>query len=353
MANEPRYKDADLRNFAAALLERAGLEPAKAAAVADVLVEGDLLGHTTHGLQLLALYLAELEAGRMAKAGEPRVVADHPGAVTWDGMRLPGQWLTLRGISLATERARSLGTGTVVIRRSHHLGALAAYLKRVTDQGLMILLTCSDPFTAGVAPHGGRTGAFTPNPLAAAWPTAGDPVMFDVCQSITTNLMTRRLLGEGRRFPGKWVIDSAGTPTDDPQVMFANPPGALLPTGGADHGHKGYAMGLLVEALTGGLAGHGRADPREGWGSTTYIQVMDPALFAGSEDFLRQTTSVATTCRESEPRPGFDRVRLPGESGLRKRDEQLRRGVELYPSIVPSLAPWISKLGVALPDPVG
>jgi L-lactate dehydrogenase len=353
MANEPRYNAEDLRRFATALLERVGLEAEKSAAVADILVEGDLLGHTTHGLQLLALYLSELEGGRMTKAGEPRVIADHPAAVTWDGRRLPGQWLTLRGIEVAIERARSLGTGTVVIRRSHHLGALAAYLKRVTDQGLMILLTSSGPFTADVAPHGGRTGVFTPNPLAAAWPTDGDPVMFDVCQSITTNMMTRRLLGEGRRFPGKWVIDAAGVPTDDPQVMVASPPGTLLPVGGVDHGHKGYAMGLLVETLTGGLAGHGRADAKEGWSSSTYIQVMDPALFGGAEDFRRQTDFVASMCRESPPRPGFDRVRLPGESGLRKREEQLKRGVELYASVVPSLAPWISKLGVALPDPVG
>jgi L-lactate dehydrogenase len=80
---------------------------------------------------------------------------------------------------------------------------------------------------------------------------------------------------------------------------------------------------------------------------------MDPALFGGAEDFRRQTDCVASMCRESPPRPGFDRVRLPGESGLRKREEQLKRGVELYASVVPSLAPWISKLGVALPDPVG
>jgi LDH2 family malate/lactate/ureidoglycolate dehydrogenase len=352
MADAPRYIAEDLRRFATALLERTGLESDKSVAVADILVEGDLLGHTTHGLQLLALYLPELEGGRMTKVGEPGVIADHPAAVTWDGRRLPGQWLTLRGIELAIDRARALGTGTVVIRRSHHLGALAAYLKRVTDRGLMILLTSSGPFSADVAPHGGRTGVITPNPFAAAWPTEGDPVMFDVCQSITTNLMTRRLIGEGRRFPGKWVIDAAGTPTDDPQVMFATPPGALLPVGGVDHGHKGYAMGLLMETLTGGLAGHGRADPKEGWSSTTYIQVMDPALFGGAEQFRRQTDWLAMSCRESEPRPGFDRVRLPGESGLRKREDQLRRGVELYPSVVPSLEPWIAKLGVALPDPV-
>jgi L-lactate dehydrogenase len=240
----------------------------------------------------------------------------------------------------------------VVIRRSHHIGCLAAYLKPVTDRGLMIVLTCSDPAGASVAPHGGYRAAYTPNPLAAAWPTAGDPVILDVCQSITTNLMTRRLHAEGRRFPGIWAVDNQGRPTDDPGALFTDPPGALLPTGGTDHGHKGYALGLLVEALTGGLAGHGRADEREGWSATTFIEVFDPALFGGEDDFRRQTSWLARTCRESPPRPGFERVRLPGENGLRRREAQLRDGVDLQPDIAPALRPWAEKLEVAWPEPL-
>ena len=335
--------------FASAALQRAGMERAKADAVADVLVEGDLLGHTTHGLQLLPLYLAEIEKRQMAVAGEPVVIADRPAAVTWDGQRLPGPWLTLEAIELACTRARTLGTCSVVVRRSHHIGALAAYLKRVTDRGLMILLTCSDASGSAVAPHGGFRGVYTPNPLAAAWPTDGDPVMLDVSQSITTNLMTRRLRADGRTFPGLWAVDNTGVPTDDPGALFTDPPGALLPTGGVDHGHKGYAMGLLVEALTGGLAGHGRADPKEGWSATVFVEVLDPALFGGADAFARETGWLARACRESQPRPGFDRVRLPGESGLRRREAQLREGVDLHPDTIPSLRPWSEKLGIALP----
>jgi L-lactate dehydrogenase len=352
MQSPPRFAASSLTAFATTALERAGMEPAKADAVADILVEGDLLGHTTHGLLLLPLYLTEIEKGQMTLSGQPKVLADHPAAVTWDGLRLPGPWLTREAISLACERAGTLGSCTVVIRRSHHIACLAAYLKRVTDRGLMILLTCSDPSGTAVAPHGGYRGAYTPNPLAAGWPTDGDPVLLDVSQSITTNLMTRRLRAEGRKFPGQWAVDNRGLPTDDPAALFADPPGALLPMGGLDHGHKGYALGLLVEALTGGLSGHGRADAKEGWTATTFLQVFQPALFSGTEDFVRQTSWIARVCRETPPRPGFDRVRLPGESGLRRREVQLRDGVELHLDIVPALRPWAEKLGIAFPEPL-
>ena len=354
MSTTPRYRAEDLVRFATVLLEKAGLEPAKSTVVAEILVEGDLLGHNTHGLQLLAPYLSELDKGGMTRSGSPRVIADFPTAVTWDGMRLPGTWLTVRAIDLALERSKIYGTCTVAIRRSHHIACLAAYLKRVTDQGMMVMLISSGPESGGVVPHGGRgTGVYTPNPIAAAWPTAGDPVMIDVSMSITTHMLTGRLNKEGRKLPGKWVLDANGNPSDDPAVLFKEPKGGLMPLGGTEHGHKGYALGLMVEAVTGGLAGHGRADPNEGWSANVYVQVFNPALYGGKEDFVRQTEWIAQACRATPPRNGFDRVRLPGENGLRRREKQLKEGVELYPTVMPALEPWSDKFGVKPPVAVG
>jgi L-lactate dehydrogenase len=343
-----RYPARVLAEFATALFERIGVEPEKSRVMAEILLEGDLLGHTTHGLAFVPHYLGELERGAMAKSGEPEVVADFPAAITWDGRRLPGAWLTQRALDLAIQRAKTNGTCTVVIRRSHHIGCLAAYLKRVADQGLAILLTCSDPNNNAVTPHGGCTPVYTPNPIAAAWPTKGDPVMLDVSMSVATVGITNRLRAEGGKYPGRWAVDAQGAPTDDPNVLYANPPGALLPVGGIDHGHKGYALALLVEALTAGLAAHGRADPKEGWTSTTYLQVFSPALYGGEEGFRRETEHLAATCRAAKPRPGVERVRLPGEAGLRRRETQLREGVELYPGVMTAIAPWAQKLGVPM-----
>src|SRR5205085_11781757 len=92
------FDAAALQGFAEGLLRRGGLTAEQARDTAQILVEADLMGHTTHGLQLLAAYLRDIEAGRMASAGEPEVVQDHPGAVTWDGHYLPGPWLVLKAM---------------------------------------------------------------------------------------------------------------------------------------------------------------------------------------------------------------------------------------------------------------
>jgi LDH2 family malate/lactate/ureidoglycolate dehydrogenase len=344
-----RHHAAGLFDFAARLLTAMELPPDKAQAVAEILVEGDLLGHDTHGLALLAPYLKELDAGTMEREGQPHVLADAPAAVTWDGRRLPGPWLVLQAMALATERAARCGTGTVVIRRSHHIACLAAYLKRATDRGTLMLLTCSDPNAASVAPFGGLDPVFTPNPIAAGFPTRDAPVLIDISTSATTNGLTNRLHAEGGRLPAQWVIDGHGQPTDDPSALFKEPKGTILPLGGIDSGHKGYGLSLLVEALTGGLAGHGRADSREGWGATVFLQVIDPKAFAGLDAFTRQTGAVTQQCHASRPSKPGTTVRTPGERGLDRARAQRESGVELHPSIMPMLAPWAARLGVPMP----
>ncbi|WP_207484383.1 Ldh family oxidoreductase [Arenibaculum pallidiluteum] len=347
--NAPRHRPGDLVAFASALLARAGLDGDKAAVVAELLVDADLMGHTTHGLQLCAPYLRELETGSMARTGMPEVVSDRGGVLTLDGHRLPGVWLTAHALDLALERLPRHGLVGVAIRNSHHIGCLAAFLRRATERGAMMLLFSSDPAAASVAPFGGTRAVFTPDPVAVGIPTDGDPILVDVSASITTNGLTGRLHREGGRLPHPWLMDAQGNPTDDPGVLFADPPGTILPVGGLDHGHKGYGLALTVEAVTQGLGGFGRADAPKGWGASVYLQLMDPEAFAGTPAFVRQTGWIAEACRSNPPRPGVAAVRLPGQQGLARRREAMEHGVALHPGILESLRDWAGRFGVDMP----
>jgi len=347
---EKRFAAAALTAFATSLVERAGVRHDMAVDVAEVLVTADLLGHTTHGLALLAPYLGEIERGTMTRSGEPEIVSDRPAAQTWDGRRLPGPWLTLRALDAAARMAQANGTGTVVIRRSHHIACLAVYLLRATERGLVAIVESSDPIVAAVVPHGGTTPVLTPNPIAAGLPTSGDPILIDTSSSITSMGFAKQEMQAGRKLPGAWIIDHAGNATDDPHALHVEPKGALLPLGGLDAGYKGFGLGLLVEAMTAGLSGHGRADPHEGWGGTVFVQVLDPEAFGGIKAFKRQMDHVVAACHDAKPRPGVTRVRLPGEAGMGRLRHQREQGVALYPTIMPALEPWAAKLGVAAPE---
>ena len=344
-----RHDAAALLRFATACCRAAGLPEEKARDVAEVLVEGDLMGHDTHGLALLTPYLDALASGDMAAEGEPEVVSATPVVQAWNGRKLPGPWLVRRAIAAAEGAATCFGIGAVAIAQSHHIAALAAYGPAVAAKGLMLVLSCSDPATASVAPWGGTRRVITPNPLAAAWPTPAGPVILDVSMSITTNGMTARRRAEGTRFPGQWLLDGQGRPTDDPNAFWGEPPGTLLPLGGVEAGHKGFALGLLVEALTSGLSGIGRAAQPTGWGASVFVLVLDPAKFGGAEAFLAEGGWMAEAVRSNPPRPGFDAARLPGDGAMARRARALAEGVVLHPAIPPALAKLAARYGLPTP----
>jgi len=334
-----------LRTFATALFEASGLNADKAGCVADVLIEADLMGHATHGLALAPQYLEALANGQMTAEGEPEVVSDRGACVTWRGRRLPGGWLTARAVDLAVDRALQYGIATVVLSDSHHIGALAAYLTRATDRGLMLFIASSVPSARGVAPAGGMKPVFTPDPVAAGIPTDGEPMLIDVSASITTLNMTRQLAEAGEAYPAPWALDGSGHPTTDPKTVV-DQGGALLTTGGLDHGHKGYGWALMAEAWSQGLGGYGRADKPTGISLSVFIQAIDPDAFGGRDAYQRQTGWLADACRASPPRPGGPLVRVPGQRALQLKREALDKGVPLSPSIVAGLSTWADRLSV-------
>ena len=346
----PRYAYEDLFAFVTALGERCGLARDRAEIHARVLLEADLMGHTTHGLALLGGYLSSLEAGRYAASGEPTVITDSGSAMVWDGNLLPGTWLTTHAIETATARLADHPVTTICIKRSAHICCLASYLRPATECGHVVMIMNSDPSARTVAAHGGIEPVVTPNPMAFGIPTEGDPILVDISTSTTANGWVRRHQAESTKLPGRWLLDSDGNPTDEPAALFADPPGSVLPLGGTDVGYKGFGLSLLVEALTAAMTGFGRADAPTGQGSPVFIQLIDPNAFGGRAAFARETSWLAEAARRSKVRPGAPPVRLPGQRGLELRRRQLADGVELHHTIMPALQPWAEKLGV---EPAG
>jgi LDH2 family malate/lactate/ureidoglycolate dehydrogenase len=347
-----RFAPTSLLNFGKSLLIGAGLSADRAHDVAEILLEGDLLGHTTHGFALLPGYLKALADGTMEKHGDPEIISDHDSAFTWNGRYLPGAWLVRSAIALAQERLPKHPVVTVSIRQSHHIGCLQAYLKPVTDAGFLMLLSCSDPAIRTVAPHGGIAPRFSPNPIAIGIPTSGEPILIDISTSTTANGLCNRLAATGEKLPGPWLVDREGNPSNDPQILFEGRGGSLLPLGGMDLGYKGFALGLFVEAITNALSGHGRADNPKRWGASVFLQLINPENFGGRDAFFRETSFLAQSCRETPVPAGKPPVRLPGHAALTRRSAQLQNGVELYPAIMPALASLAENLKVKPPLPL-
>ncbi len=347
-----RYDAQSLEGFAATLLQRAGMHEDQARCTAHFLLEADLMGHTTHGLQLAGPYIKCIQAGDIRPDASIQVVRDTGVTATWDAGYLPGLWVTHQAIEGLRDRAKGHGMASLSIRRCGHIACLQAFLPEATRHGYLIILCCSDPSVRGVAPYGGREALITPDPIAIGIPTDADPVLVDISSTITTIGNAMRTHEAGETMPGEWFLTAEGIPTNDPAALTTDPRGTILPIGGTEYGHKGFGLALMVETLTQALAGHGRADDVETWGAGVYIQLIDPEAFGGSEAFLRQSTWLAAACVRSAPRPGVEAVRMPGQAALAKKKDMLRDGVTLHEAVLQTLTKWGAHFDVPMPAPM-
>lgn len=344
---ETRYCHQALRDYARQCLQAAGARADIAAVVARRVVEADLYGHATHGLALLPRYLKELSDGATRGQGEIQRLSEKGGCLLWDGGMLPGHWVLDQAIQAALARVPQQGMVSIAVRHSQHVGALQVYLPDLTDAGYLCLLWATDTKVRSVAPFGGLDPVATSEPIAAGIPTRGTPILIDTTTSLTSNSFVKQAQARGERLPWRALLTADGQATDDPAALATDPPGTILPLGGMDHGYKGYAIAMLVGAMSLGLPGLGRLSGEKAQGFL--LQVIDPDAFAGRDAFLDEMQALADATRKARPIDPARPVRVPGDAALARAARQRRAGVAVGADIRAALRPWDSRLGVAFP----
>lgn len=338
MTQATHYNVQALTTFVERLFEKAGADAEVAQVVTRVLLEGELLGHRTHGLNLVSRYIDGMLGGQVkARAQVLEQVSDSGISSLFDGHYVLGPYCVSRALDCAAKGATSQGIGIAVVRRAAHIGCLAAYLKPYTHQGLVAMLYSSDPSVGLVCAHGGADPVYTPNPIAAGIPTQGEPILLDVSMSTVTLGLVGQCRDAGSRLPHPVLVSNDGQLSDDPRDFFTSPQGSILPLGGQAFGHKGFALALLVEALTSGLAGHGRKDAPDQWGASATAVVIDPRFFGGLQAFTDETSFLGRLVLASRPLDPERPVRLPGQAGLALRRQALEQGASLSSQLVADL----------------
>ena len=348
MIQTTRYNVQTLTTFVEQLFMKAGADVEVAQVVTQVLLEGELLGHRTHGLNLVSRYVAGVLGGQVkARAQDLEQLSTTGVATLFDGHYLLGPYCVEQALACAAQGASAQGIGIAVVRRASHIGCLAAYLKPYTDRGLVALVYSSDPSVGLVCAHGGVDPVFTPNPIAAGIPTQGEPILLDVSMSTVTLGLVGQCRDAGSKLPHPVLMSNDGQLSDDPRDFFSQPQGSILPLGGQAFGHKGFALAILVEALTSGLAGHGRKDAPDQWGASATAVVIDPRFFGGLQAFTDETSFLGQLILASRPVDPERPVRLPGQAGLALRRHALEEGMNLSAHVLDDLDQLAGQLQLA------
>ena len=347
---------AALQRWTAAILERIGTPADIAADVAEVLLSSDRRGIASHGTARLGHYAALVEAGVMDPTARPTIERDRPALVLVDAHNGWGQHACRVGVDLAIERARDVGSATVVLRRSNHYGIAGWYALRAAAHGMIgVSMTNSSPL---VAPTRSRVPMLGTNPIAVAAPAG----RFDAfCLDMATSTVPRgRIEVAARRgwsLPVGWAIDVDGNPATTTDAALA---GSLHPLGGTEEtgGYKGYGLAFVVDLLTGVLGGAAfgpnivplfsvHADPPD---LGQVFMVIDPAAIdepgafeARMEEFIELLIAAPTV--PDAPGP----VLIPGAPEAAAERLAAHRGVVIDREHHESLLELAERLDVPLP----
>lgn len=317
-----------LRDFVARVYRSIGVPEADAAFVADTLVQADLWGHQSHGVLRLGWYYARLLSGAMKPVTEPDTVVDGGAVAVIDGKDGVGQVVARHATEEAVRRARMHGVGVVSVRNSNHFGTCMYFTGMGARAGCITLLTTNGG--PNMAPWGGMQKMIGTNPWSVGAPAGRHaPMIMDVANSGVAR--GKIFLAQQRRetIPATWAIDKDGAPTTDPRAALE---GFILPMAG----HKGYAIGVMVDMLSGVLSGsaflddvHGPYDPVNRSGAGHFFAAFNLEAFQPRAQFDARMEEYIARLKAVPVAAGHEGVYYPGELEARNDASNRQHGLVL------------------------
>ena len=335
-----------VRSLVVDLFVAQGAPPAHAEIVADHLMESSRMGLHSHGLIRVPQYYDAVASGEIDPKAVPSREQLGIAICRIDGHWGFGQVAAHVAADIACELAGATGVSIVLARHLAHIGRVGAYVAAIADRGLVALAFCSGPrFGHWVAPFGGREGRMATNPMAYAFPTSQGPVVADFATSAATEGNLRYLRNQKKPAPDGFLRDASGAPTNDPSVIYAEPRGTIQPLGGETQGHKGSALGILVDVMASVLAGDDVTDASRRGNNLALIAV------APQDRFEHLADNMADYIRSTPPLDSARPVMMPGD---RENANLSAASSVLVDDVTWSqLAERAERHGIAMPHPIG
>ncbi len=344
----PVFSHQALLDLGVDLFKAVGVPTDQAHIMTDHLVEANLLGHDSHGIRRLPAYVDGLRKGTLRPFDEYDVVRETPTTMVIDAKGGLGMVAAYRAMELAVERAKQYALGAVAVHHAGHIGRLGAYppLAAAQDCIGVIMLNGGARFTV---PFGGTERRLPPNPIAIAAPTEGDPLVLDITTSMVAGGKIDVYYERNQPVPEGWLIDAAGNPVTDP-ATFRSGESAMLPLGGL-LGHKGYGLGMMIDAIAGGLSWAGCSTEKPTRGSSGFVALaMRIDAFIDVDEYKREVQSLVDWVKSSPTAPGVKQIYVPGEIESEIRHRREVDGIVLEDVVWAQLSALAQEFNVALPE---
>ncbi len=327
------------------ILKKIGAGEHHSTAVAEHLVEANLAGHDSHGLVRLPQYASEVERGLIDLEAEPSLALDLPSLAIIDAHRCWGPVAANLAVQEVARRASTAGVAVVGLKGAPHIGRVGVYPLALAKRGFIAQAWCNCGGAARVAPWGGIEPRLATNPIALAFPTAGEPILVDITTSVVAEGKVRIARNAGKELPPGWIRDKEGKPSTRPADLYEG--GTILPLGGEAFGHKGSALAIYCDLVAGVLTGAGCGlMPGALMGNGLMLMAIDAERLALREELNARTESYLEYLRSSATKEGVGEILLPGEPERRTRMDRMNTGIPIDDGTWQQLVELSTQLGI-------
>jgi LDH2 family malate/lactate/ureidoglycolate dehydrogenase len=335
----------EARAFVESVLVGNGVSRPNAAIVARCLVEADLRGVDTHGINRIPSYMARIRQGVLDPKASPTLRQVTPAVAQVDGHNGFGFLAAHMGMAAAIRMAHDVGIGMVSVKHSNHFGMSAWVVQQALDAGMMSLVfTNSSP---ALPVWGGKSKLMGVSPIACGAPAGkGRPFIVDMAPSVAARGKIYKAQRRGEKIPKDWALDAEGKQTDDPAKALE---GVMLPMGGP----KGSALAVMMDVFSGVLSGSAFAghvtnpyDPSKPADVGHFLVAIKPNLFMGLDEFKERMDYLYRRVVDSDRMDGIDRIYFPGEIEQLMKERRLEGGIPLVKAEVEALNKEGNRVGV-------
>ena len=327
-----------LRAFCVKVFQGYGFSQEQGEQITDVLLDADLSGIESHGIQRLIRYHKEITGGMVKLDAKPEIVFETPLSAVIEGNDAMGQILGVQAMELAIQKAKTSGFGMVTVRNSNHYGIAGYYTKMAAEQGLIGL--CMTNTEAIMVPTFGKQAMLGTNPIAFAMPAQPTIYSFDAATTVVPRGKLEVYVKRGNGLPLGWAVDEDGHDSDDADRVLKNiiskTGGGILPLGGSGElqsGYKGYGFAMLCEIATAILSGGTTSNyiyKTPGRANICHCFIaLDHGMFGDKAKIEADLSKYLQEIRESAKAEGQDRIFIHGEKEIESHIRVLEDGVWL------------------------
>ena len=323
---------AALTKYVRTLFEKIGSQPEEARLVAENLVAANLAGHDSHGIGMIPDYVTYARSGALQLNQHMRIIKDTGPVIIIDGNFGFGQVIGQEAMQLVIPRARAQGLLMLNLRRTHHLARIGAWAEQLAAAGLVSLHFVN---VVGVRPRvaafGGSLARLGTNPFCIGVPRPPlPPLVLDIATSRIALGKVRVARNKRESVAPGTLVDAQAQPTTDPNAMFDEPAGAILPFGE----HKGFGLSVMCEVLAGALSDRETIVPANQIPNSIVNNmtsfIFNPDVFVENSTFTDELNELGEWIKA---KTSFDQsadILMPGEKETLTRAER-RGGIPVDP----------------------